>query len=386
MGVSSASAEEEAPKPPLAPNEFPIAGEPFVGSELSVGQITGGIANCGPQNEDPEYNVEWLSNGVPLPPERQGKTLKLIPEDRGNRIAFTVQATCNDAEAYSSETPPIADSSRAMGWTGRGNFELLGRSADGDLVLYPRTYESSWTYGGPGVKVQRFTGTWDEPRVVGTGWDNFDIVFSPGDFDGDGFNDVLARDSSGGLILYPGDGAGGWLASRQVGSGWGIFNSIVGSGDFNGDLSNDVLARDTAGQLFLYPGDGAGGWLAPRLVGAGWGIFDKIVAAGITNGDGAVDIYARDFNGALHQYPADGMGGWKEPAAVGYGWDQMAEISSAGAFIQSPFSIYSGTNNDLIAYTPSGDLYRYTGTGSRPYELFSQGLIGAGWGIFESLI
>ncbi|MEI2276850.1 VCBS repeat-containing protein [Paenarthrobacter ilicis] len=386
LGLAPAVAANVPAKPPLGPNEFPIAGQPFVGSELSVGQITNGIGDCGRQDEDPDYVVEWLSNGTPLPTERQGKTLTLVPADRGNRIAFNVQATCNDSVAHSAETLPIADSNRAMGWTGRGNFELLGRTSDGDLVLYPRTYESSWTYGGPGVRVQRFTGSWDEPRVVGTGWDMFDIVFSPGDFDGDGFNDVLARDSAGRLFLYPGDGGGGWEARRQVGTGWGIFDTIVGAGDFNGDLTNDVLARDSAGRLFLYPGDGTGGWLAPRQVGTGWGMFNKIVAAGSIGDDGAVGIFARAHDGTLHQYPADGQGGWKPPSAVGPGWNDMAEISSAGPYGKSPFSVYSG-GTSLIAYNRDGDLFSYSIGGlTAPYFVAQEGQIGTGWNIFESLI
>ncbi len=121
-------------------------------------------------------------------------------------------------------------------------------------MLYPRTYEPEWIYWGPGTELLQFPSSWDEPRVVGTGWNIFDIVFSPGDFDGDGNNDVLGRDSAGNLHLYPpGDGDGGWLPPKRVGSGWNIFDSIVGPGDFNGDGINDVLARDRSGNLHLYP-------------------------------------------------------------------------------------------------------------------------------------
>ena len=51
----------------------------------------------------------------------------------------------------------------------------------------------------------------------------------------------------------------------QVGTGWNMFNAIVGPGDFNGDGSPDLLARETSnGVLWLYPGNGRGGLAPPR--------------------------------------------------------------------------------------------------------------------------
>jgi len=381
-GVAPAAAT--APSEPTPPYVFvpPIVGLPYVGSELTLG-ITQ-FQKCKTEEAPNGFILEWLSNGVPLPTERQGEFLTLTPEDRGNRISMNVHTTCETPRVFHSrETRPVAASNRAMGWTGRGNFELLGRTDDGDLVLYPRTYEPNWVYWGPGMELLQFPSSWDEPRVVGTGWNIFNIVFSPGDFDGDGHNDVLGRDSTGNLHLYPGDGEGGWLAPSQVGAGWNIFDSIVGPGDFDGDGINDVLARDRQGKLHLYPGDGEGGWLAPSQVGSGWQIFDKIIAAGDTTGDGTADIFARDRNGILFQYPTDGQGGWSTPSRVGHGWDEMPEISSAGPFIKS----YNISRSDLIAYNRDGNLYSYANLGVEgDYSLFNQGQIGNGWNIFSSLI
>ncbi len=350
-GIAPPATAEEGDEVIASTSEYVplMLGMPNVGSELTIGRFF--TRSCPVTEEAPHgFTMEWLSNGVPLPAERQGEFLKLIPEDRGNRISFNVQrSSCReDGEVYhSAETPPIAASNRAMGgWTGRGNFELLGRTDDGDLVLYPRTYESTWRFWDMSFEGGRYySSSWDEPRVVGTGWDIFDVVFSPGgDFDGDGYNDVLARDRFGKLHLYPGDGDGGagWRPLRSARAGTSSIPSW-GPGDFNGDGNNDVLARDRYGKLHLYPpGDGQGGWLEPSQVGAGWQIFNKIIApGGDTNGDGAVDIFARDNSGVLHQYPADGQGDWKSPAVVGSGWGAMTEISGAGVF-----------SRDWVTYNP----------------------------------
>ena len=87
---------------------------------------------------------------------------------------------------------------------------------------------------------------------------------SPRDFNGDGRSDLLARDTTGVLWLYPGNGKGGWLPRIRLGAGWNTMTAVFGAGDFNGDGKADVLARDKANTLWLYPGSGKGGWL-PRV-------------------------------------------------------------------------------------------------------------------------
>lgn len=374
-----------------------MVGMPFVGSELRMGapaEFTG----CDKTPEAPDgYTIEWLSNGTPLKAARQKEVLKILPEDRGNRLSFNVYATtpekkqCGDALRgdentllHSKETDPISASNRAMGWTGRGNYELMGRTAGGDLVLYPRTY----TYGlGPcdvGLCPSYEAAQWDKPRLVGTGWNMFNIVFSPGDFDGDGNNDVLGRDEDGDLYLYPGDGAGGWKGRSLVGTGWDIFDSILGPGDFDGDGINDVMARDAEGDLHLYPGDGDGGWQEPSVVGTGWQVFDKVVASGDLSGDGNVDLLGRDFDGYMHHYRSDGRGGWEGAGTWGPGWGSMVDVLGVGSYTHNlGEAIHWGhnvTRNDFVAINADGDLLKYYG-----FVPTSQ-TIGTGWGIFQSLI
>ena len=40
--------------------------------------------------------------------------------------------------------------------------------------------------------------------------------------------------------------------------------------DYNGDGNADVLARDASGVLWLYPSNGRDGWLTRVRVGGGW--------------------------------------------------------------------------------------------------------------------
>ncbi|MFS2091357.1 VCBS repeat-containing protein, partial [Paenarthrobacter nicotinovorans] len=76
------------------------------------------------------------------PQERQGETLKVLPEDKGSRISLLVQPLnpgepgCPTGTQLIAETAPIKASNREMGWTGRGNFEPLALTPDVRLILY----------------------------------------------------------------------------------------------------------------------------------------------------------------------------------------------------------------------------------------------------------
>jgi hypothetical protein len=65
-------------------------------------------------------------------------------------------------------------------------------------------------------------------------------------------------------------GTGSWLGARKIGTGWGSFTSVFSPGDFNGDGHSDVLARKRNGELWLYRGNGSGGWSGWSAVGWGW--------------------------------------------------------------------------------------------------------------------
>ncbi len=91
-------------------------------------------------------------------------------------------------------------------------------------------------------------------EAIGSGWGGFTALLAPGDFSGDGKPDILARRSDGALLLYRGNGDSGFAGAPQVvGSGWQTFTALLGPGDWNGDGKVDVLARASDGTAAALP-------------------------------------------------------------------------------------------------------------------------------------
>jgi hypothetical protein len=193
-------------------------------------------------------------------------------------------------------------------WDGTGMAQdVVARDGLGNL----------WLYTGAG-RSAAFTG-W---RIIGRGWSGMSGLFSPGDWNGDGNSDLLARRRSDNTLwLYPGNGSGGFLTPRQIGAGWGSMSSFEATGDFDLNGTADFITRRTDGALLLYRGDGHGGFAAGgQVIGTGWHIFSSITGVGDWDGDGAPDLLARRTDGTMWLYPGTGDGGFLVARKVGTGW------------------------------------------------------------------
>ncbi len=276
---------------------------------------------------------------------------------RNDSGTIRVRVTASDSSTATVDVTLSVPQPRLHDYNGDNHPDLLSRNTAGALFSYHANG----------------TGGWNVPTAtqVGSGWNGMTAVVAAGDFDGDHHPDVLARDTTGTLWLYPGNGTGGWGARRAVGSGWNVMAKIVGVGDFNGDGTADVVAADTSGRLLLYPGNGTGGWLSASVIGSGWNGMVSIVGIGDFSGDGQADVLAEDTAGALWLYPHS-LSGWSTRQQVGSGWRSMVGVLSVGDFDGD------GTS-DVIATDTAGVLWLYRGTGAAGFRS-GRVQIGSGWG------
>ncbi|MFF3216027.1 FG-GAP repeat domain-containing protein [Streptomyces sp. NPDC002886] len=162
-------------------------------------------------------------------------------------------------------------------------------------------------------------------KQVGTGYHIYaGKLLSPGQLGGGASADLLGVDKAGVLweyLAYP----NGSLTSRtKIGAGWGQYSQIAGQGDLTGDGKADIVARDTSGVLWLYKGTGnyAAPFAARTKIGAGWNTYNRLVSIGDLDGDGKSDLVARKSTGELYRYSGTGSASapFQKPVKIGSGF------------------------------------------------------------------
>jgi hypothetical protein len=241
------------------------------------------------------------------------------------------------------------------------------------------------TYWSPHRRIKQYLGGHDETWggvTINIDNDYLDVAPLPkdpfGDFTGNGWSDLLARDTANGnLYLHPGDGTN--LESRiSIGTGWNSVNAITRFGDFNRDGHEDVIARQTSnGDLWLYRGSGSG--FSSRIrIGTGWNIMREITAIGDLNRDGYPDlIAAQTSSGSLFFYPGIGNG-FGARRSIGSGWNSMDQLTGIGDLNRD------GVIDLLARQKSTGNLYFYPGRASGYFGARSQ--IGTGWNSMRDLV
>jgi hypothetical protein len=248
-----------------------------------------------------------------------------------------------------------------------GDFAGNGWS---DVMARETSTGRLYLYPGNGT----FLGT---RSTVGTGWNGMSAVIRAGDFNRDGHEDVIARESATGYLwLYPGTGTG-FGGRIRIGTGWNAWREITPAGDLNLDGYQDILAVHTStGYLYLYPGRGTGFGSRVRF-GPGWNAMDELTGVGDFNRDGFADLLARHMStGYLYLYPGRGAG-FASRIRFGPGWNGMRALVGIGDFDRDGY-------NDMVTIEKSTNyLYRYPGRGT---GFAARVRIGTGWNVMGILL
>jgi hypothetical protein len=137
-------------------------------------------------------------------------------------------------------------------------------------------------------------------------------ILAVGDWDRDGFGDVVVRQSvTGNLVLWRGDGHGHLARSGVLAKSFGTVAKLAAVGDMTGDGFPDLIGQPRHGVLTLYPGRGLAGlrtgYPAHSALGTG-----TPIGVGRWNADGAPDSLVR-HGASLSLYPGNGPGGLSSP-------------------------------------------------------------------------
>lgn len=208
-----------------------------------------------------------------------------------------------------------------------------------------------------------------------------------GDFTGDGKADILGINPSknnGSITVYPGTGTGGTATATTWGSSWNMYNGLLRA-DFNADGKQDIIGRTTAnnGNLNFYKGTGSAPLAAVTVPGtSGWGQFDQLASPGDLSGDGKPDILAATPSGDLYLYTVAATTTGGTPSISGKtriagGWNRFKEIVTPGDLTKD------GKPDVLAIDKTTGDLLLYAGTGTG--TLTFKATIGRGWHTFHNV-
>ncbi|MGW2088083.1 FG-GAP-like repeat-containing protein [Streptomyces sp. NPDC001880] len=157
---------------------------------------------------------------------------------------------------------------------------------------------------------------------LGTGWNQYDVLTSPGDISGDGRADLIARQSStGDVYLYKATSTGKLSAKVKIASKWTGYKKILGAGDLNGDGYGDLLVHDRSNELWRYDGTATGKFKSRVKVFNDWGSsYNVIVGVDDITGDGRADIVSRDTAGTVWRNNGNGKGSFGGRTKIATGW------------------------------------------------------------------
>jgi hypothetical protein len=324
----------------------------YLYAKLGVIRKAAAAIQDGTDPDGPPEPPQPVGPGTPLDANLSGSDWPdLVLRDEATQHAVIVRTLGQ----YGFESGAVA----GTGWSGR---DLVTAPGDLDGDGYGDVVARS-TKTGEGML---FLGS-EDGTVTGTGttyarFATFDQLAGAGDLDADGDNDLVARRTeTGELVFLPGKGDGRFGRASVLNADWSAYDLTTGVDDLDGDGRADLLAR-SGSTLYLVPGrTGEGARLAaPVALRGQWDGYDVVAGRGDATGDGLPDFVARNAEtGVTYLYPGDGQGGWTERLG---GWGRFQDVTALALGGQ-----LAGTRKpDLVGVdTAGGTLRVFANTGRR---------------------
>ncbi|HZY77227.1 MAG TPA: VCBS repeat-containing protein, partial [Jatrophihabitantaceae bacterium] len=193
------------------------------------------------------YFTTWFGSGTP-DPTPPGTEPPYGPGGLLVRSGSTLYDWTNTANTSSPYLPTLR-TQLAGSWQGYDRIvagdvtddglpDLIARKPDGTLWLFANSGDPTAPYG--------------TPAQIGSGWQAYDAI-AAADVDGDGYADVLARDSSGQLYVYLNSQKppAPYPSATRIGTGFGAYATLL-LGDVNGDGYSDLIAITPDGTQWLF--------------------------------------------------------------------------------------------------------------------------------------
>jgi hypothetical protein len=215
------------------------------------------------------------------------------------------------------------------------------------------------------------------PWQVGHSFTGY-TLYPTEDMNSDGIPDLVGRSAGGYLTVYH-FGLSGTIESQITwGGGWNNYTvvapgKVAGKSGGTQDAYPDLIAlRNSDGNLFLYPGDGKSGFGTPYQIGHGWGAYKNgnLFAVGDKSKDGYPDLAIRTSTGILYRYPITKGPTFGTLVQVGQKWTPYEEISMNA-------DIDGNGTTDIVA-RKDGKLYYWPGNANGTYAAAKQ-IGSAGW-------